>query len=182
VVKWTKLYLVPIECVPKYFKKFCQLLQNSNYLAKHDMEWLENRCDKGQAQNALGQVKFVFQTLTLFICMTPIKKLYLTRNRFSHGCIRVARPRDLNRNFRGWSKWTVENRCSHESRRSKTYNLKNSNTSIHWLFAWVDREGQIHFMKISTDTTSACLQYYFPTYKKKMYLVGVQNANLIGVC
>jgi murein L,D-transpeptidase YcbB/YkuD len=63
------LYLVRIECTSKYFKKrnFAGYCQNSNYLAKHDMEWLETVCDNGQAQNALGQVKFVFQTHIIYM-------------------------------------------------------------------------------------------------------------------
>jgi hypothetical protein len=52
----------------------------------------------------------------------------------------------------------------------KTYNLKTRiPVYIGYFTAWVDSEGQIHFMKISTDTTSACL-YYFPTYKKRIQL------------
>jgi hypothetical protein len=49
------------------------IAKNSNYLAKHDMEWVGNRVQQ-RRHHALGQVKFVFQTLTLFLCMTPSKK------------------------------------------------------------------------------------------------------------
>jgi murein L,D-transpeptidase YcbB/YkuD len=71
-----------IECTSKYFKKrnFAGYCQNSNYLAKHDMEWLENRVTRPGPQNALGQVKFVFQTHIIYMHDTH-QKLYLTRNK-----------------------------------------------------------------------------------------------------
>jgi hypothetical protein len=62
----------------------------------------------------------------------------------------------------------------------KTYNLKTRiPVYIGYFTAWVDREGQIHFMKISTDMTTACLLL---SYKKTYSVIGaIQNANLIGV-
>jgi murein L,D-transpeptidase YcbB/YkuD len=42
------------------------IAKKSNYLAKHDMEWVGRRVRQGQTQNALGQVKFIFPTLYYF--------------------------------------------------------------------------------------------------------------------
>jgi murein L,D-transpeptidase YcbB/YkuD len=72
------LYLVPIECPSSILRKeiLPAIAKNSNYLAKHDMEWVGRRVrQRPGLQNALGQVKFVFPTLILFLCMIRHQKL-----------------------------------------------------------------------------------------------------------
>jgi murein L,D-transpeptidase YcbB/YkuD len=51
------------------------IAKNSNYLAKHDMEWVGRRVrQRPGPQNALGQVKFIFPTHIIFMHDTPSKK------------------------------------------------------------------------------------------------------------
>jgi murein L,D-transpeptidase YcbB/YkuD len=48
----------------------------------------------------------------------------------------------------------------------RTYNLK-PKYRVHGYTAWVDSTTvKFIFIKISMDTTSACLRYYYPTHKK----------------
>jgi murein L,D-transpeptidase YcbB/YkuD len=72
------LYLVPIECPSSILRKeiLPAIAKNSNYLAKHDMEWVGRRVrQRPGPQNALGKVKFIFPTLILFLCMIRHQKL-----------------------------------------------------------------------------------------------------------
>ena len=67
---------------------------------------------------------------------------------FSHGCIRLARPRDLAIEILKDDKnWTVEKIDTAMNRRvERTYNLKTKiPVYISYFTAWVDSTGQIHF-------------------------------------
>jgi murein L,D-transpeptidase YcbB/YkuD len=127
------------------------IAKNRNYLAKHDMEWVGNRVrQRPGTQNALGKVKFVFpNSHIIFMHDTPSKSLFDKEQRaFSHGCIRVARPRDLAIEvLRGDKNWPVEKIDAAMNREvEKTYNLKTRiPVYIGYFTAWVDGEGQIHF-------------------------------------
>ncbi|SEA12455.1 Murein L,D-transpeptidase YcbB/YkuD [Flavobacterium gillisiae] len=127
------------------------IAKNSNYLAKHDMEWVGNRVrQRPGEQNALGKVKFVFpNSHIIYMHDTPSKTLFDKEQRaFSHGCIRVARPRDLAIEvLEGDTNWTVEKIDAAMNREvEKTYNLKTRiPVYIGYFTAWVDREGQIYF-------------------------------------
>ncbi|MEZ7505751.1 murein L,D-transpeptidase [Flavobacterium sp. Arc2] len=127
------------------------IARNRSYLAKHDMEWVGNRVrQRPGPQNALGKVKFVFpNSHIIYMHDTPSKSLFDKEQRaFSHGCIRVARPRDLAiAVLEGDTNWTVEKIGAAMNRRvEKTYNLKTQiPVYIGYFTAWVDREGLIHF-------------------------------------
>lgn len=127
------------------------IAKNRNYLAKHDMEWVGNRVrQRPGTQNALGKVKFVFpNSHIIFMHDTPSKSLFDKEQRaFSHGCIRIARPRDLAIEvLRGDKNWPVEKIDAAMNREvEKTYNLKTRiPVYIGYFTAWVDGEGQIHF-------------------------------------
>jgi murein L,D-transpeptidase YcbB/YkuD len=93
-VKWTKLYLVPIGMCIKYFKKrnITSYRKNSNYLAKHDMEWVGRRVRQRPGRkmhwvkwNSFSQLSYYFYA------WYAIKSLFDREQRaFSHGCIRLA--------------------------------------------------------------------------------------------
>jgi murein L,D-transpeptidase YcbB/YkuD len=127
------------------------IAKNSNYLAKHDMEWVGNRVrQRPGPQNALGQVKFVFpNSHIIYMHDTPSKSLFEKEERaFSHGCIRLARPRDLAIEvLKDDKNWTVEKIDAAMNRQvEKTYNLKTRiPVYIGYFTAWVDSDGQIHF-------------------------------------
>lgn len=72
------------------------------------------RQDSGP-DNALGTIKFMFpNNYNVYMHDTPAPSLFKKNNRsFSHGCIRVSRPRDLalhilDRDDHGWSKERID--------------------------------------------------------------------------
>ncbi len=72
--------------------------KDKNYLAKHNMEWNNGQVrQKPGKNNSLGLVKFLFpNSNNIYLHDTPAKSLFGRDSRaFSHGCIRVGRPRDL---------------------------------------------------------------------------------------
>ncbi|WP_367756674.1 murein L,D-transpeptidase [Flavobacterium sp. WC2430] len=127
------------------------IAKNSNYLAKNDMEWVGNRVrQRPGEQNALGKVKFVFpNSHIIYMHDTPSKSLFEQDTRaFSHGCIRVARPRDLAiMVLEGDTNWPIEKIDEAMNRGvEKTYNLKTKiPVYIGYFTAWVDQEGLVHF-------------------------------------
>jgi murein L,D-transpeptidase YcbB/YkuD len=125
--------------------------KNPNYLATHDMEWVGNRVrQRPGEQNALGKVKFVFpNSHIIYMHDTPSKSLFNEEQRaFSHGCIRVEKPRDLAiMVLEGDKNWPIEKIDAAMNREDeKTYNLKTKiPVYIGYFTAWVDREGEVHF-------------------------------------
>lgn len=127
------------------------IAKNRNYLAKHDMEWVGNRVrQRPGPQNALGKVKFVFpNSHIIFMHDTPSKSLFDKEQRaFSHGCIRVEKPRDLAimvlEDDKNWPVEKIDAAMNREV--EKTYNLKTKiPVYIGYFTSWVDREGEVHF-------------------------------------
>jgi hypothetical protein len=93
-----KLYLVPIGMF-HYFKKrnFTSYRKKSNYLAKHDMEWVGRRVrQRPGPQNALGKVKFIFPNSHIIFMHDTPSKAYLIENKGPLVMVvSVSRPRDL---------------------------------------------------------------------------------------
>ncbi|WP_369765812.1 murein L,D-transpeptidase [Flavobacterium sp. WC2429] len=127
------------------------IAKNSNYLVKNDMEWVGNRVRQRPGPlNALGKVKFVFpNSHIIYMHDTPSKSLFEQETRaFSHGCIRVARPRDLAiMVLEDDPNWPIEKIDAAMNREvEKTYNLKTKiPVYIGYFTAWVGRDGQVHF-------------------------------------
>jgi murein L,D-transpeptidase YcbB/YkuD len=72
--------------------------RNPKYLQAHNMEWNGGHVrQRPGPRNALGLVKFIFpNSNNIYLHDTPSKNLFNEDSRaFSHGCIRVAKPRDL---------------------------------------------------------------------------------------
>lgn len=72
--------------------------KDKNYLAKHNMEWNNGQVrQKPGKNNSLGLVKFLFpNSNNIYLHDSPAKSLYTRDSRaFSHGCVRVGKPRDL---------------------------------------------------------------------------------------
>lgn len=127
------------------------IAKNPNYLAKNDMEWINNRVrQRPGPQNALGKVKFVFpNSHIIYMHDTPAKSLFNQDSRaFSHGCIRVERPRDLAiLLLKEDPNWPVEKIDEAMNKGiEKTYNLKTKiPVYIGYFTAWVNRDGTINF-------------------------------------
>jgi murein L,D-transpeptidase YcbB/YkuD len=127
------------------------IAKNRNYLVKNDMEWVGNRVrQRPGPQNALGKVKFVFpNSHIIFMHDTPAKSLFDREQRaFSHGCIRLEKPRELAIKILEDDKnWTIEKIDEAMNREiEKTYNLKTKiPVYIGYFTSWVDRDGELHF-------------------------------------
>ncbi len=95
-VVFSPYWNVPTSIINKEIKP--AMRRNPNYLASHNMEWNGGRVrQKPGPNNALGLVKFLFPNANnIYLHDTPSKSLFSQDVRaFSHGCIRVSKPRDL---------------------------------------------------------------------------------------
>ncbi len=125
--------------------------RNSNYLAKHNMEWNGgNVRQKPGPNNSLGLVKFLFpNSFDIYLHDTPSKSLFNESNRaFSHGCIRLAEPQRLAEYLlQSDSSWTKEKIvAAMNGGKEKYVTLKNQMpVFIAYFTAWVDRQGKLNF-------------------------------------
>ena len=127
--------------------------KNPNYLKQHNMEWNNNTVrQKPGITNSLGLVKFLFpNSNAIYLHDTPSKGLFSRENRaFSHGCIRVAKPRELAsmimKNDKGWTAEKINAKM--DSGDEYWYTLKESiPVYIGYFTAWVDDQGALHFYK-----------------------------------
>ena len=101
--------------------------------------------------NALGYVKFVFpNTHNVYLHDTPARELFSRPERaFSHGCIRVSRPRDLavyvlGGKSQGWDRKRVDDIIA--SGKHTIVRLEKP-LPIHIVYqtVWRDMEGLVHF-------------------------------------
>ena len=101
-------------------------------------------------RNALGKLKFLFPNkYAVYMHDTPAKKLFRHKKRaFSHGCIRLQKPRELLKTFAKFEP-NVDFRKSQKILKSKkkTYlSLKEQvPVDVIYLTAWVDDEGNLQF-------------------------------------
>ena len=127
--------------------------KNSNYLAKHNMEWNgSNIRQKPGPTNSLGLVKFLFpNSNNIYLHDTPSKSLFNSEKRaFSHGCIRVEQSKELAEmlleNDPHWTKEKI-NDAMHKGKES-WYTLKEKiPVYIGYFTAVVDENGDINFYK-----------------------------------
>jgi L,D-transpeptidase YcbB len=128
-----------------------EMAKHKNYLETHNMEWNDGQVrQKPGKNNSLGLVKFMFPNSNdIYMHDTPAKSLFAQERRaFSHGCIRVAKARDLAvevlRDDPGWTPEKID-RAMHAGVES-SYTLKTKiPVFIGYLTAWVDRDGEINF-------------------------------------
>lgn len=127
------------------------MAKNRNYLEQHNMEWNGgNIRQKPGPKNSLGLVKFLFpNSNSIYLHDTPSKSLFDEDKRaFSHGCIRVAKPKELaNLILKDDSNWTPAKIDAAMNRGTESwYTLKNKiPVYIGYFTAWVDSEGAVHF-------------------------------------
>ena len=127
--------------------------KDPDYLAKHNMEWSDEHIrQKPGPDNSLGLVKFLFpNTNNIYLHDTPAKTLFNKEKRdFSHGCIRVEKPRELAiKILEDDHNWTPEkiDEAMHKGEES-WYTLKRKiPVYIGYFTAFVDAEGNINFYK-----------------------------------
>jgi murein L,D-transpeptidase YcbB/YkuD len=127
------------------------MAKNKNYLAEHDMEWNGGEIrQKPGPKNSLGLIKFLFpNSNSIYLHDTPSKNLFNEEKRaFSHGCIRIAKPKELaNLILKDDKNWTPEKIDAAMNKGQESwYTLKNKiPVYIGYFTAWVDNEGVIHF-------------------------------------
>ena len=125
--------------------------KNPNYLEEHDMEWKDDYVrQRPGPENSLGLVKFLFpNSNAIYLHDTPSKSLFGKEDRaFSHGCIRVARPKDLaNAIMKNDPKWNPERiETTMNGGEEYWYTLKNKiPVYIGYFTAWVSDDGVVHF-------------------------------------
>lgn len=127
------------------------MAKNSNYLASHNMEWNGGRVrQKPGPRNSLGLVKFIFpNSNNIYLHDTPSKSLFEKEDRaFSHGCVRVGKPRDLAIAILAEDpNWTPE-KIDAAMNKGVEYSYRIKNTipvHIGYFTAWVNEEGEIQF-------------------------------------
>jgi len=119
--------------------------------------------------NALGKIKFIFPNhFSVYIHDTPSKKLFFRTDRaFSHGCMRIQKPRELLKAFARYNDNidvpAIMKRL--EGIEKKTINLKTKvPIDITYLTAFVDAYGNINFRK----DVYGYDRYTFDSYKYKV--------------
>jgi murein L,D-transpeptidase YcbB/YkuD len=101
-------------------------------------------------KNALGKVKFLFPNkFSVYMHDTPTKHLFKRNRRaFSHGCIRLQKPRELLRTFPIFNdNLDFEKAQKTLKGKTKTYiNLKQKvPVDVVYLTAWIDYDGKLQF-------------------------------------
>ncbi|PKB17796.1 murein L,D-transpeptidase [Flavobacterium sp. 5] len=127
------------------------MAKDKNYLAKKQLEWNNGQVRQLPGKNnSLGLVKFLFpNSNNIYLHDTPAKSLFERENRaFSHGCVRVAKPKELAVELlKGDPSWTPEriDKAMHAGK-EKWYTLKKKvPVYIGYFTAWVDRNGNMNF-------------------------------------
>ena len=101
-------------------------------------------------KNALGKVKFLFPNkFSVYMHDTPTKHLFKRNKRaFSHGCIRLQKPRELMRTFSTFNDNLDFDKAQKILKgKKKTYvNLKEKvPIDVIYLTAWIDYDGKLQF-------------------------------------
>jgi len=127
--------------------------KNKNYLEKHNMEWNNGQVrQKPGKNNSLGLIKFIFPNSNdIYMHDTPAKSLFARESRaFSHGCIRVAKPRELAlailQDDPNWTPGKID-ASMHAGKETTCVLKKKIPVYIGYLTAWVDGQGAINFYK-----------------------------------
>ncbi|MFT4152726.1 L,D-transpeptidase family protein [Parafilimonas sp.] len=129
------------------------MARNKNYLAAHNMEWNGGHVrQKPGPRNSLGLVKFLFpNSNNIYLHDTPSKSLFNETNRaFSHGCIRVSKPRDLAiRVLRQYPEWTPEKiDAAMQAGKENWVTLKQTiPVYIGYFTAYIDGNGEVNFRR-----------------------------------
>jgi murein L,D-transpeptidase YcbB/YkuD len=150
-IVFSPYWVIPQSIINKEIKP--GMAKDKNYLAKKQLEWNNGLVRQLPGKNnSLGLVKFLFpNSNNIYLHDTPAKSLFERENRaFSHGCVRVAKPRELAIELlKGDPSWTPERiDTAMHAGKEKWYTLKKKvPVYIGYFTAWVDRNGQLNFYK-----------------------------------
>jgi murein L,D-transpeptidase YcbB/YkuD len=142
---------VPTSIINKEIKP--GMAKNKNYLAQKNLEWNNGAVRQLPGKNnSLGLVKFLFpNSNNIYLHDTPSKSLFERESRaFSHGCVRVAKPRELAIELlKQDPKWTPEriDKAMHAGKENWVSLKKKVPVYIGYFTCWVDRNGKLNFYK-----------------------------------
>ena len=142
---------VPTSIINKEIKP--GMAKNKNYLAQKNLEWNNGAVRQLPGKNnSLGLVKFLFpNSNNIYLHDTPAKSLFERENRaFSHGCVRVGKPRELAIELlKQDPSWTPEriDKAMHAGKENWVSLKKKIPVYIGYFTAWVDRDGNLNFYK-----------------------------------
>jgi len=133
--------------------------KNASKISGSSVDWAQYRYSKGVPfrfaqvpgpRNALGKVKFLFPNkYSVYMHDTPTKSLFKrTKRAFSHGCVRLQKPRELLKTFAGFNTNVDFDKSQQILKgKKKTYiSLKETvPVDIIYLTAWVDYDGKLQF-------------------------------------
>ena len=96
-------------------------------------------------KNALGKVKFLFPNkFSVYMHDTPTKHLFNRQTRaYSHGCIRLEKPRELMKTFAEFNPNLDYDRAQKilKGKKQSYYNIEHVPVDVTYLTAWVDPSG-----------------------------------------
>ncbi|MCX6303766.1 MAG: L,D-transpeptidase family protein [Bacteroidetes bacterium] len=140
---------LPVSIINKEVKP--GMAKHKNYLETHNMEWNNGQVrQKPGKNNSLGLVKFIFPNADdIYMHDTPAKSLFSNERRaFSHGCIRLAKPRDMAveilKDDPNWTPGKID--AAMHAGIERSYPLKAKiPVYIGYFTAWVNQQGEINF-------------------------------------
>jgi L,D-transpeptidase YcbB len=150
-VVFSPYWVVPQSIINNEIKP--GMAKDKNYLAKKQLEWNNGQVRQLPGKNnSLGLVKFLFpNSNNIYLHDSPAKSLFEREKRaFSHGCVRVGKPRELAIELlKDDPKWTPERiDQAMNAGKEKWYTLKKKiPVYIGYFTAWVDKEGKMNFYK-----------------------------------
>lgn len=127
--------------------------RDENYLRDRNMEWNDGQVRQlSGGNNSLGLVKFMFpNSNNIYLHDTPAKSLFKDEDRArSHGCIRVAKARELAisilQDDENWNEQKID--AAMHAGKETTYTLdREIPVYIGYFTAWVDTDGTVNFYK-----------------------------------
>jgi len=101
-------------------------------------------------RNALGKIKFLFPNkFAVYMHDTPAKKLFKRSKRaFSHGCIRLQKPRELLKTFASFNTNVdfTKSKTILKGKKKTYFSLKQSvPVDVIYLTSWIDYDGKLQF-------------------------------------
>jgi len=133
--------------------------KNAKKIPANLVDWSQYRYSKSMpfrfaqvpgVKNALGKLKFLFPNkYAVYMHDTPTKSLFLQHKRaFSHGCIRLQKPRELLKIFSTFNE-NVDFEKSQQvlkGKKNTSITLQNSvPIDVVYLTSWVDYDGKLQF-------------------------------------
>ncbi|MFZ4622168.1 MAG: L,D-transpeptidase family protein [Bacteroidota bacterium] len=127
------------------------MAKDSNYLESRNMEWNNGLVrQRPGGDNSLGLVKFMFPNSNdIYLHDSPAKNLYQKESRaFSHGCIRVAKPKELAvtilKNDTAWTPEKIDS-TMHGGKEITVMLKQKIPVFIGYFTAWVNDRGEVNF-------------------------------------